>query len=392
MSTALKPKVLFLPAWYPHKYDRMAGLFVQQHAQCILPYADVAVLQIVQQPEVPRHLIESTTENGIFTYRIYLKQVSFPVIGKIINLLNYKWAAKYAYTQVEKKWGTPHLCHVHILTRAGWLAHQLKKTKQIPYVISEHWSRYFPQNTASYQGKTRQKYTRQFVAEASAVYPVSDVLKSAMLTHGLTNTNYHIIPNVVDTTRFVPASQKTSSNIRRFLSVTCFDEKSKNLSGILHAAYGLVSSGKRDFHITFVGDGKDKKQIEQKVQELNLSSFCTFTGVLEGETLAEIYRQHDVLISNSHYETFCIVLAEAMSCGLAVISTPTGIATQLLTSKNGWLINIDDTDALKKAMLEAITHPKQTDAATQHQLIAHQFSGEAVGQQLMAQYQKVLHS
>jgi glycosyltransferase involved in cell wall biosynthesis len=337
MSTALKPKVLFLPAWYPHKYDRMAGLFVQQHAQCILPYADVAVLQIIQQPEVPRHLIESKTENGIFTYRIYLKQVSFPVIGKLINLLNYKSAASYAYTQVEKKWGTPDLCHVHILTRAGWLAHQLKKTKQIPYVISEHWSRYFPQNAASYLGKTRQKYTRQFVAEASAVYPVSEVLKSAMLTHGLTNSNYHIIPNVVDTNRFVPADQKTISNTTKFLSVTCFDEKSKNLNGLLHAAYGLVSSGKRNFHITFVGDGKDKKDIEQKVQELNLSTICTFTGVLEGDDLAEIYRKHDVLISNSNYETFCIVLAEAISCGLSVISTPTGIATQLVTSENGWL-------------------------------------------------------
>ena len=128
------------------------------------------------------------------------------------------------------------------------------------------------------------------------------------------------------------------------------------------------------------------------MQELNLSAFCTFTGVLEGEPLAEIYRQHDVLISNSNYETFCIVLAEAMSCGLSVISTPTGIATQLVTSENGWLINIDDTDALQKAMLEAMTHPKQTDAATQHQLIAHQYSCEAVGQQLMSQYQKVLHS
>lgn len=391
MSTALKPKVLFLPAWYPHKYDRMAGLFVQQHAQCILPYADVAVLQIIQQPEVPRHLIESTTENGIFTYRIYLKQVSFPVIGKLINLLNYKWAANYAYTQVEKKWGTPNLCHVHILTRAGWLAHQLKKTKQIPYVISEHWSRYFPQNAASYQGKTRQKYTRKFVAEASAVYPVSEVLKNAMLSHGLTNTNYHIIPNVVDTNRFIPTGHKTSSKKTRFLSVTCFDEKSKNLNGLLHAAYGLVSSGKSNFHITFVGDGKDKVQIEQKVQELNLSAFCTFTGILEGEALAEVYRQNDVLISNSNYETFCIVLAEAMSCGLSVISTPTGIATQLISAENGWLINMADNDALQKAMLEAMTHPKQTDAATQHALIVHQFSFEAVGKQLMAQYQKVLH-
>ncbi len=80
-----------------------------------------------------------------------------------------------------------------------------------------------------------------------------------------------------------------------------------------------------------------------------------------------------------------------MSCGLSVISTATGIANQLIKPENGWLIDIDDNTALQKAMLEAMTHPKQTDSASQHQLIARQFSSDAVGLQLITEYQKVLH-
>jgi len=32
---SFKTKVLFLSAWYPNRYDAMAGLFVRKHAEAV---------------------------------------------------------------------------------------------------------------------------------------------------------------------------------------------------------------------------------------------------------------------------------------------------------------------------------------------------------------------
>ena len=43
---SFKTKVLFLSAWYPNRYDAMAGLFVRKHAEAVGQYADVCVLYL----------------------------------------------------------------------------------------------------------------------------------------------------------------------------------------------------------------------------------------------------------------------------------------------------------------------------------------------------------
>jgi hypothetical protein len=40
----MKPRVLMLPKWYPHRYDDQDGDFVARHVEAIAPHADMAVL------------------------------------------------------------------------------------------------------------------------------------------------------------------------------------------------------------------------------------------------------------------------------------------------------------------------------------------------------------
>ena len=58
--------------------------------------------------------------------------------------------------------GQPDMCHVHVLSRTAVLALYLKTLHQIPYLITEHWSRYFPQNVkkGSYKGFFRKIFTK----------------------------------------------------------------------------------------------------------------------------------------------------------------------------------------------------------------------------------------
>jgi len=369
----------------------MAGLFVQQHARSIQNFASVAVLQIVQHAGANRHQIEERTEDGIFVYRIYLKSVKAPLIGKIINGLNYRWSTKYAYDQIKQKWGKPDICHVHILTRTGWLALKLWQKSKIPYVISEHWSRYFEQNSSSYEGTARKKYTEQIVKYAKAVMPVSGILKEAMLKNNLHNVNYQVVPNVVNMDRFSLKPAHTPSAVTHFLNVSCFDEKSKNLRGLIDAFELLIQSG-TNATLKLAGNGPDKAAIETYAAQKKLGDKITFTGELTGEALVQAYHLADALVMSSHYETFAIVLVEAMACGLPVIATNTGIAPEIVDEQSGILVFESTPQKLMEAMSETAKKLSRYDGLSIRNKVVNRFSEDTTGKMLHSIYNKVLSS
>jgi glycosyltransferase involved in cell wall biosynthesis len=62
-------------------------------------------------------------------------------------------------------------------------------------------------------------------------------------------------------------------------------------------------------------------------------------------------------VMSSNYEGFPNALVEAMATGLPVISTdfPTGVAREVISNKNGWVIPVGDGDALLVAMETALS-------------------------------------
>ena len=87
----------------------------------------------------------------------------------------------------------------------GLFALHLKKYKHLPYIISEHWTGYHLKQKKSLPWLER-VLSKKIVKNASFICPVSTDLKNSMLKSGLKG-NYEIIPNVVDTHRFKPATK-----------------------------------------------------------------------------------------------------------------------------------------------------------------------------------------
>ena len=134
-------KVLFLSAWYPHRYDAMAGLFVQKHALAASRYTDVCVLFLLADKNITDYEIVTNKNQGVLeTIVYYPKRVE--LLRKIVT---YFRAFQKGYAHVLSNWGKPKVTHAHILTRTGFLAYLLKKKYGIPYIITEQWSRYLPE-------------------------------------------------------------------------------------------------------------------------------------------------------------------------------------------------------------------------------------------------------
>ena len=320
MQTTIPPiRVLFLSAWYPNKTDTMFGLFVKRHAQCISAYADVSVLYVHPHPTLKiNYEVEINSDGKLKEIIVYYKSSTskIPLISSGIKLYRYLTAYCKGLNTIKKEFGHFDLIHANILTRTGVIAYLLHKFSRKPYIITEHWSRYLP-ITKTYKGFLRKWITKIVVKHASAVTTVSNNLKDAMNLHHLYNNNYHIIPNNVDTDAFAPILKKPSS-IKTILHVSCFEDRSKNISGILRVLKKL-SEVRSDFNCRFVGDGIDKPILEKYAKEIGLpNTVFFFEGLKEGDDLIKIYQQSDFLLMFSHFESFSIVIAEAFSCGLSL--------------------------------------------------------------------------
>jgi len=391
----LKPdlKVLFLARWYPDRYDPMIGLFIKRHAEVASGFADVSVLYLRAAPEKPfGYYIEQKIENGVCTNRVYYgTQNDFhPVFGKLIAGYQFVVAFVKGYRFLTETWGKPGVIHINVLTRMGLFALWLKLFRGIRYVITEHWSRYLPV-TGTYKGFLRKICTRFVVGQAEAVSTVSLNLALAMKGHGLINKHYMVLPNVVDTDSYSPVSPRYISDKKKFIHISCFEDRSKNISGLLRVI-SKIAAFRNDFECIMVGEGIDLERLKTLATELGLNdSHVKFTGLLENQELVTAYRSADFMVMFSNYENMPVVISESFSCGLPVIATSVGGIPEYINNENGILVKAGDESALFEAINYMLNNYSNFDAEQIRQSAIANFGIHSVGEKLKELYGYITH-
>ena len=340
--------VLFLSAWYPHRYDKMAGLFVQKHAEAVSLYCNVKVLYVHADENIQTIEIIEQHKGKVHEFIVYYPCKKEGIFHKSQKVFKYLNAYLKGYKKITKTGFNIDITHVNVLTRTGVMAYLLKLHKGTPYVITEHWTRYLPKQEG-YKGLLRKFATKIAVKNASAILPVSELLKKAMLSHNLDHLNYQIVNNVVDDIFF-----KNSTNIphskKRILHISCFYDIQKNISGVLRAALALTKI-RQDFELVIIGEGIDFKEIKNYADSLNFpKDILYFTGEKSSIEVAGWLQNSDFFVLFSNYETAGVVIAESLVCGKPVLSTKVGAAPEYINNKNGILISVGDEIALFKEM------------------------------------------
>lgn len=351
-------KVLFLSAWYPTPRDAMAGLFVQKHAEAV-----------AQQGHDVRVLFSERT--GLLWLLDMCK----------------------AWKQLHKEWGNPDLVQMNVLDKNGLIALWLKQRYHIPYIIIEHWSRYLPANFAFREG-LHGRLMRTIAKHASCILPVSQMLEDAMKKCNIQNDSWQRIHNVVDDFFYQPIAPITitpKGNKFRFLHVSCFDEKAKNIQGMLRAVRQAARHS-NDFELILVGTGINYTEDVAYAQSLDFpADTITFTGEQTPYEVAQWMQQSDCFLLFSRYETFAVVLAEAMAVGIPFISSNTaGIATEQ-PKHCGILVPSENEEALTHAILQMIENRGEYQTNT-IRTQGKQYSYQCVGKQLSDLYQRVVVS
>ncbi len=148
---------------------------------------------------------------------------------------------------------------------------------------------------------------RRFHAPSGAVMAATDALRSELLAKGFTKVS--LWTRGVDTDRFRPLEQGPSTLRPAQLAkpVLLYAGRvaiEKNLRAFLD----LDTPGSK----VVVGDGPQLRELQRAYPAV-----C-FTGALEGDDLVRAYSAADVFVFPSRTDTFGLVLAEALACGIPV--------------------------------------------------------------------------
>jgi glycosyltransferase involved in cell wall biosynthesis len=84
-----------------------------------------------------------------------------------------------------------------------------------------------------------------------------------------------------------------------------------------------------------------------------------FAGWRPHHELPEALNAADLLVLPSVAEAFGLVLVEAMACGLPVIAADAHGPAQLVTADSGWLVPVDDQNALAETLLAVASDPQE---------------------------------
>ena len=380
--------VLFLSAWYPNRHDSMAGLFVQKHAGAVSLYADVKVLYVHADKNIKDFEIIKQSHNSLTEYIVYYPTKSKLIGGKVGKLLNYLIAYKKGLKRIENDLWKPDIIQANVFTRTALVAYFFGLKYHIPFVVIEHWTRYFREKTFT---NFVHKFASVWVAKkASAVLPVTHHLQKWMEHHGMKNSNYQVINNVCEDIYFEKTGKPNNRTVR-ILNVTCFNDDHKNISGILRTVKEL-SKDRQDFEMILVGDGDDFERMKMYAQELEVyPEYVKFTGLLTGFELVEQYKQCDFTLLFSNFENIPVVISESLACGKPVISTNVGGINEHINSSNGMLIEAGDEKGLLNAIGYMIDNYRQYDTEAITAEAERKYSYENVGKKLFSIYSEILN-
>ena len=120
----------------------------------------------------------------------------------------------------------------------------------------------------------------------------------------------------------------------------------KGIRLLMDALARLKADG-RDFRMVMVGDGLERDEMEDYVEQLGLTDRVLFAGtVLDRERLRAFYCMADLFLFPSTFDTNGIVVREAAACGLGSVLIKDSCAAEDLTDGENALMIEENADSL----------------------------------------------
>lgn len=210
----------------------------------------------------------------------------------------------------------------------------LRMKGNIPLVVESHVNFLHPD---SWHHKIRTLYNNYWIGKANAVVTLT---QGDAKNWRRVSRNVHVIPNIVhlnDTGRYSDCTNKRAVFVGRLV-------EQKGLPDLIKV-WRIVNNRHPDWQLDVFGDGQ-----MDSMPEIQLFVHPSTENIMEE------YIHSSMLLMTSVYEPFGLVLPEAMSCGLPVVSfdCPYGPADIITDGKDGYVIHNRDIESFANKVCQLI--------------------------------------
>jgi glycosyltransferase involved in cell wall biosynthesis len=298
-----------------------------------------------------------------------------------------KFFNEFVRTQINKYLLNKHyannsidVIHVHNST-AGKAALWMKQKFNIPYVVTEHSSSYARKLISKREIKN---YASIYENASSRVAVSKEFCKILEDTFDL---KFDYVPNVVNTEYFLP-KEKSSCKSFQFINIANLN-KNKNQS-LLIRAFSKAFHVNKNVKLSILGGGPEHKKLQNEINRLNMQEQIKLVGFAPRKLVLEELQKSDTFVLSSKYETFGVVVIEAMSCGLPVVATKCGGPESIIENDElGVLVENDNLEELEIAMKNMYENKDKycKDSIRTH--VVENFSEKSIANELMKIYKSI---
>ncbi len=372
----ISPKrfVLQVPSMLPDEARPYWGIFMRAHMESAIS-VQVPIVSYYGYSLPAEEFSKIKTETKTFenvpskwgTYPEVRQKNRHQIGWQIIGFLKfYQWVKKHR-KQI-------HLIHAHGVAWGGIWSIVAGRRFKIPVIVTEHSSA-FPRNT--HPGILK-KLFRFVLPKADALLPVTKNLGGFLKNYAPKVPQYYV-PNCVDARLFSPSPIPISQEPLKLLYVGSFVEV-KHVDLLLKACAEV--NKQTSIHLTLVGTGPLKNQLEKLSGELGIKENIRFAGHLPSEKVQEKMKNAHLLVLSSKWESQPCVLIEAMLSGRPVVAPDVGGVGEMITKESGELFEAENQGDLVRAINRVIDHISSYNPELISSECHEKHSFEKVGNQL----------
>jgi glycosyltransferase involved in cell wall biosynthesis len=202
-----------------------------------------------------------------------------------------------------------------------------------------------------------------FKAAHTLIVPSQTLLTIARRKWKVSNRRLRYIPNGIDTSTFQPRNGLFRREVRSTLGISNDRLVVGTVGGLrpeknqlrLLRAFARISAEIPTAHLMMVGDGPLLDAINREAREHGIEQRLTLCGRVSNPS--QLYAAMDVFALSSDSEQMPLVVLEAMSAGMPIVSTDVGDVRLMLTPQNRrWVMSVNDeaefSNALRRLLLD----------------------------------------
>jgi phosphatidylinositol alpha-1,6-mannosyltransferase len=260
----------------------------------------------------------------------------------------------------------------------GLIGLLFKKIKNIPYICFVHGEDIETAATS----KELRYIVKDVLKNSFALIANSKNTEQLLINQwNISSNKVHVLHPGMDSSRFIPA--ENNINVREELGwynrpviLTVGRLQKRKGQDMLLKAIPIIVEKYPNVLYAIIGDGEEKQNLLSIIDHLSIQNHVQFMSNVSDEKMIHCYQQCTLFILpnrtvDKDIEGFGMVLAEAQSCGKAVLAGNSGgTAETMVIGKTGYVVDCTDPTPLANKVIKMLSSSerlrKMGEQARQH--------------------------